>query len=102
MHLGRVTGTLVSTQKIERIEGLKLLVVQRVTTRNEPAKDYVIAADVVGANVGEIVLYSKGSSCRQTPQTDKCPIDGLIMAIVDTWEIEGKEIYNKSRSESGT
>ena len=49
--------------------------------------------------MGEIVLYSQGRACRQTPQTDKCPIDGLIMAIVDTWELDDKEIYNKFESE---
>ncbi len=99
MLLGKVVGTLVSTQKTSNIEGLKLLVVQRMTMENKPTKDYVIAADAVDANAGEIVLYSQGSACRQTPQTDKCPIDGLIAAIVDTWEVGGKEIYNKSRSE---
>lgn len=99
MLLGRVAGRLVSTRKTGSIEGLKLLVVQRVTTENKPAKDYVIAVDAVDANVGEIVLYSQGSACRQTQQTDKCPVDGLIAAIVDTWEVDGKEVYNKSRSE---
>ena len=99
MLLGKVVGTLVSTQKTSNIEGLKLLVVQRMTAENKPTKDYVIAADAVDANAGEIVLYSQGSACRQTAQTDKCPIDGLIAAIVDTWEVGGKEIYNKSRSE---
>ncbi|MDP8249040.1 MAG: EutN/CcmL family microcompartment protein [Candidatus Tritonobacter lacicola] len=99
MLLGRVVGTLVSTRKIESIEGLKLLVVQPVTTGNRPAKGYVIAIDVVGANTGEIVLYSQGSATRQTPETDKCPVDGLITAIVDTWEVGGKEVYNKSGSE---
>lgn len=99
MLLGRVVGALVSTRKIESIKGLKLLVVQQVTTGNKPAKDYVIAVDVVGANRGEIVLYSQGSATRQTPETDKCPVDGLITAIVDTWEIGGKEIYNKFESE---
>jgi len=99
MLLGRVVGRLVSTRKIESIEGLKLLVVQQVTTENRPVKGYIIAVDVTGANTDEIVLYSQGSATRQTLETDKCPVDGLITAIVDTWETGGKEVYNKSGSE---
>lgn len=95
MQLGKVMGTVVSTNKSENIKGLKLLLVQQLSSANKPLKNYVVAADVVQAGVGDVVLYSEGSSCRQTQPTDKKPIDGVVMAIVDTWEVGGKEIYNK-------
>ncbi len=41
------------------------------------------------------MLYATGSSARQTVATDNRPCDAIIMAIVDSWELEGKEIYRK-------
>jgi microcompartment protein CcmK/EutM len=56
----------------------------------------VVAVDAVGSGVGEVVLYASGSSARQTVLTDKRPVDAVIMAIVDTWEVEGQERYRKN------
>jgi microcompartment protein CcmK/EutM len=95
MQLGRVMGTVVSTKKSENIQGLKLLLVQQLSHINKPLTNYLVAVDVVQAGTGDVVLYSEGSSCRQTQPTDKRPIDGMVMAVVDTWEVGGKEIYNK-------
>mgnify|MGYP000718269644 CR=1 FL=1 len=47
----------------------------------------------VGAGVGEMVLYASGSSARQTVRTDKKPVDAVVMAIVDNWEIDGEIVY---------
>ena len=55
----------------------------------------MVAADAVGAGVGEVVLYATGSSARQTETTRDRPCDAVIMAIVDTWEIGGTEVYRK-------
>ena len=56
---------------------------------------YVVAADAVGAGVGEVVLYATGSSARQTVLTNNRPCDAVIMAIVDTWEVGGTEVWRK-------
>ena len=56
---------------------------------------FVVAVDAVGAGPGEMVLYASGSSARQTRLTDRRPTDAVIMAIVDTWEVEGDEKYRK-------
>lgn len=95
MFLGRVVGTLVSTRKEASLDGLKFLVVRRLTIENKSETGYVVAADAVGAGVDEVVMVATGSSARQTVYTDKRPCDAVIMAIVDTWEVEGKEKYNK-------
>ena len=52
-------------------------------------------AVAVGSGVGETVLYATGSSARQTTVTDKRPCDAVIMAIVDTWEVDGEVRYQK-------
>ncbi|MCA9938670.1 MAG: EutN/CcmL family microcompartment protein [Anaerolineales bacterium] len=95
MFLGKVVGTLVSTQKEATLDGLKFLVVRRLTIDGEETGGYVVAADAVGAGLGEVVMVATGSSARQTRFTDKRPCDAVIMAIVDTWEVSGQEKYRK-------
>jgi len=95
MLLGRVAGTVVSSRKEPLIEGWKLLLVRQLDADNHDAGGYVVAADAVGAGVGEVILYATGSSARQTELTRDRPCDAVIMAIVDTWEIGGREVYRK-------
>ncbi len=95
MVIGKIVGTLVSTQKEESLTGLRFMVVKAVDIEGETGSNYVVAADAVGAGVGEYVLYATGSSARQTLQTDKRPCDAVIMAIIDTWEVDGDEKYRK-------
>jgi microcompartment protein CcmK/EutM len=77
------------------MEGLKFLVVRQVDVEGEDTGSYVVAADAVGAGVGEIVMYATGSSARQTVATQDRPCDAVIMAIVDTWEVGGEVKYTK-------
>ena len=95
MLLGRVRGTVVATRKESSMEGLKFLYVKRLDTRGKEMDSSVVAADAVGAGVGEVVLYATGSAARQTVFTQDRPCDAVIMAIVDSWEVGGKEIYSK-------
>lgn len=95
MFLGKVVGTLVATRKEASLEGLRFLVVRRLTIDNAEENSYVVAADAVGAGVDEVVMVATGSSARQTRLTDKRPCDAVIMAIVDTWEVDGQEKYRK-------
>ena len=95
MLLGRVTGTVVATRKEPLAEGWKLLVVRQLDAEDKETGGYVVAADAVGAGVGEVVLYASGSSARNTAMTKDKPCDAVIMAIVDEWEVDGKEIYRK-------
>lgn len=95
MLLGRVSGTLVASRKEPRLSGLKFLVLQQLDVDNTETGGYVVAADAVGAGVGEVVLYATGSSARQTEYTHERPCDAVVMAIVDTWEVGGDERYHK-------
>lgn len=99
MLLGKVIGTVVSTRKDEKLEGLKLQMVKIVDTEMKPTGAMVVAVDSVGAGVGELVLIAAGSSARQTFATKDKPVDTVIMAIVDQLEIGGKTNYNKAKDE---
>jgi microcompartment protein CcmK/EutM len=92
-----VVGTLVATRKEPSLDGLKFLILKQLNVDGEETGGYRVAADAVGAGIGEVVLYATGSSARQTVMTDKRPCDGVIMAIVDTLEVDGEVKYDKSR-----
>ncbi|HKA91908.1 MAG TPA: EutN/CcmL family microcompartment protein [Haliangiales bacterium] len=94
--MGIVVGTVVATRKEAELEGLKLLVVKACDFDGKPTGASVVAADAVGAGLGEVVLYASGSSARQTRVTQNRPVDATIMAIVDTVEIDGARRYVKA------
>ncbi len=99
MNLAKVMGTVVASQKEESLIGLRFLVLGVVDGDGRPTGATVVAADAVGAGVGEMVLFASGSSARQTRATDKRPCDCVVMAIVDSWEIGGDEKYRKGDDE---
>ena len=95
MQLGKIVGTVVSTQKDVKLEGLKFHVVENVDCDGNAIGGYVVAVDAVGAGVGEVVLYCAGSAARQTDITQGKPVDHVIMAIVDIVEINGVDRFVK-------
>lgn len=99
MILAKVVGTVVATQKVETMDGLRFMLLRQVDLDGKESGGHVVAADAVGAGVGEMVLYATGSSARQTVATDKRPCDAVIMAIVDNWEVGGQFKYKKGESD---
>jgi len=97
MKIGKVVGSVVATQKDEKLTNLKLLVVQVHSHENEATAEYVVAVDVVQAGLGDLVLYATGSSARQTTLTEDRPCDAVIMAVVDSWDLGGENVYEKWR-----
>ena len=95
MQLAKVVGSVVATWKEESLSGLKLLLVRPVDEEGREGPTVLVAADAVGAGPEELVLIASGSSARQTIATDKRPVDAVVMAIVDSWEVDGQEKYNK-------
>lgn len=95
MTLGKVVGTVVSTQKDPKLAGGKLLVIQQLDMQGHPTKTFNVAYDSVGAGNHEVVLMSTGSSARMAENCKEKPIDAVVLGIVDTLEIEGKVIYRK-------
>ena len=77
------------------MEGVKFMLVKHLDPEGKETGGHVVAADAVGAGPGELVLIATGSSARQTLATQNRPCDAVIMAIVDSWEIEGVDKYKK-------
>lgn len=93
MKTGRVVGTIWATRKEERLAGLKLLVIQPVNLLTGKAIEYpIVAVDLIGAGVGERILYVSGSSARSAAGDKDIPVDATIVGIVDDQEIEASLI----------
>ena len=101
MLIGEVVGTVVSTQKDEKLVGLKLQIVREVDDQNQPTGRYVVAVDAVGAGHGDLILYASGSSARQTVLTEGRPADAVIMAVIDSWDVGGTEVYARQAPVAG-
>jgi ethanolamine utilization protein EutN len=101
MFVALVPGSVVATQKTESMTGHKMLVVEPYRL-DEKTRDRLvstgrtfIAVDTLGAGEGQFVLVTQGSSARLTPETKSLPIDAVIIGLVDTVRIEGKEVFNR-------
>lgn len=95
MVFARVVGTVVATNKDQKLVGKKLLLAQVVDLGGKPAGNPLVAVDAVGAGEGEFVLLVQGSSARQTAATEGNPVDCAIVAIIDTVELGGKRVFEK-------
>ena len=100
MFLARVEGSVVATKKDPSMNGRKLLVVRpqlvddKDPTKFRPGTNTIIAVDSVGAGVGELVLFCQGSSARLAPNLKDAPVDAVIIGIVDTVDVLGRQIFN--------
>jgi microcompartment protein CcmK/EutM len=95
MFLGKVIGNVVATQKDPKFQGMKLMLVQPYVNRDGGlvvSGSSIVAVDSVGAGEGECVLFTQGSSARLTPGTKEAPVDAVIVGIVDTIEVGGREV----------
>ena len=87
MIIGRISGTVVCTSKVEKLHGFKLLIVSKLDLKGKETGDFVVAVDCVGAGAGEKVLLVSGSSSRQTEKTEGKPVDAAVIGIIDTVHI---------------
>ena len=88
MVLGQVVGNIVSSQKNENLKGKKLLIVKAVDLNGKLLTPFVVAVDIIGVGIGEKVLVVNGSSARQTDETRNKSIDSVIVAKVDSMQVE--------------
>lgn len=95
MFLGKVIGTVWSTKKDDNLVGSKLLIIRQLDLELKEKPNFVVAVDSVGAGEGEIVLVATGSSARQTNITKNKPVDAVVMAIVDKFDISLKKMTGK-------
>ena len=100
MFLAKVEGSVVATKKDDGMIGRKLLLLrpqlvdEKDPTKFRPGANTIIAVDTMGAGIGELVMFCQGSSARLAPGLKECPVDAVIIGIVDTVDVLGKEIFN--------
>jgi ethanolamine utilization protein EutN len=100
MFLAKVEGSVVATKKDDGMTGRKLLLLRPMLvddkdpTKFKPGSNTVVAVDSVGAGEGEMVMFCQGSSARLAPGLKECPVDAVIIGIVDSVDVLGKQIYN--------
>jgi ethanolamine utilization protein EutN len=100
MFVARVTGVVVTTQKVASMTGRKLLTVEPLRVDPQQRDRLVgtgrtfVVVDALGCGQGEMVLIVQGSSARLTPETEKLPIDAVVIGIVDSVNVEGKTIFS--------
>ena len=87
MLICKVVGHVWATKKEEGLEGLKLMVVQEIDGTGRKKGNTFVAADVVGAGIGEQVLTVSGSTARKAFGRDTVPVDAGIVDIIDTVEV---------------
>ena len=106
MFIAKVTGSVISTQKVDTMVGHKLLVVEPYRLEPKERRTLVttsrtfIAVDMLGSGVGDYVLITQGSSARLTPETKALPIDCVVVGIVDRAHIENHCVYDRDAAEA--
>src|SRR3954453_7590887 len=105
MFVARVTGSGVATQKGKSMKGHKLLTVEpyRVdeTSRDRlvPTGRTFVVVDTLGAGGDEMVLVCQGSRARLTPETEKLPIDAVVIGLVDCVDVGGRTVFSTRERE---
>jgi len=90
MQIGRVIGTLVSTQKHRKLEGAKLLLVQPLTPDDQPRGIPVLTIDSVGAGIGEkVLIVIEGRAAGEALRRKAAPVDAAIIGIIDRVTMDG-------------
>ena len=95
MLLAYVRGTVTGTRSEDRLKGAAYLLVEEWSSKKDKTGKYHIAADLMGAGEGELVMLSQGSSARQTESTRNTAVDAVIVGIVDLVEGEQGFLYRK-------
>ena len=96
MFIAKVIGTTISTIKDEKLLGRKLLILRQTDESGAVSGKPYVAVDTVDAGVGDLVLTAAGSSARQTNITKDTPVDAVIMAVIDSLEVDGTVTFRKS------
>lgn len=83
MKFGKIIGRVVSTQKVESFEGLKLVLVQPLNEKLEKAGTALVAVDTLSADIGQIIYYETSKEASRVIERETNPCDAAIMGIID-------------------
>ena len=90
MQLGRVIGTVVATEKVAGLEGVRFLIVQPLDKHREPKGTPLVAADAVAmAGRGELVYFVASREAAEALEERFVPVDHAICGIVDEVHLTG-------------
>ena len=95
MLIAKVIGTAISTIKDPKVTGDKLLILKQTDPAGHEIGQPFVAVDLVDAGEGELVLTGHGSSARQTGITKDCPVDAVVVAVIDHLEVDGEVLFRK-------
>jgi len=87
VQIARVIGDVVATMKDPQLAGHKLLVIEPLTADRAPAGRALVAADAVGAGVGEHVFFVRGREASYPFLPAETPVDACVVGIVDEWHV---------------
>ncbi|MBC8553012.1 MAG: EutN/CcmL family microcompartment protein [Candidatus Brocadiales bacterium] len=90
MKIGRVTGTVISTSKVESLEGIKLLLVQPLDDTMQNSGHPIVACDTVQAGEGDLVIYEGGREAALALDNWFNPSDASVIGIIDQLDQAGK------------
>lgn len=91
MKIGRVIGRVVSTVKVESLEGIKLLLVQPLDEKLNIVGDAIIAADTIQSGTGDLIYYEISREASRVIETVMNPCDAAIMGKIDEIFIDDKK-----------
>ena len=100
MFLAKVEGSVVATKKDPSMSGRKMLLLrpqlvdEKDPTKFRPGANTIVAVDCLGAGIGEMVMFTQGSSARLAPGMKDAPVDAVIIGIVDVVDVLGKQVYS--------
>jgi microcompartment protein CcmK/EutM len=87
MQLAKVIGDVVITRKDENLSGIVLLVIQPIAGDGSNVGRTLVAADAMGAGVGETVFFVRGKEASFPFSPTEVPTDAGIVGIVDHWDL---------------
>jgi len=70
------------------------LVDDKDPTKFRPGANTIVAVDTIGAGINEMVLFCQGSSARLAGGMKEAPIDAVVIGIVDSVDVFGKQIFS--------
>jgi len=93
MLLGRILGSAVCTLKYQDLEGVKLLTVQPLNKKLEPVGRIQVAADVVHAGPGDLVVMVRAREASLAMHDVKfVPVDLAVVGVVDELEVRSGKL----------
>ena len=88
MYIAKVTGTVVSTQKVNTLDGIKLLLVQPLSDDLSPRGRLVAAGDALGTSGRGDLVFVVTKKEAAFPYRGLVPLDDAIVGYIDEYHAD--------------